>query len=111
MESSTPDSAMACVAAPAANFVCRPRIFHATGSRPAFETSQFLTSAEIFVGNLLASKIVVRPTPDFPSLSPDQTSSTLCPMGLTEPTPVTTTRLRMKHHCCEYWVRGSQSGS
>src|SRR6185436_17485155 len=96
MESSTPDSAIACLAAPAANLVCRPRTFQPSASRPALEASQFLTSAEILVGNLLASKMVVKPTPDFPSLRPDQTSSTLCPIGFTEPTPVTTTRLRMK---------------
>src|SRR6185503_17724112 len=91
-----PDSAIACLAAPAANLVCRPRTFQPSASRPALEASQFLTSAEILVGNLLASKMVVKPTPDFPSLRPDQTSSTLCPIGFTEPTPVTTTRLRMK---------------
>src|SRR3972149_4312461 len=91
----TPDSSIACFAAPSANFVCRPRFSHFAASSPTFATDQSFTSAAIRVGKLLASKSVVGPTPDVASLRFAHSSGTVVPSGVTQPTPVTTTRRRM----------------
>src|SRR5919108_318118 len=63
-------------------------------------SSKFRTSPAIRVGNwnsplavfASASNLVMGPTPDLPSLSADQNSSTVLPTGVSAPSPVTTTR-------------------
>src|SRR6185369_472562 len=54
--------------------------------------SQPLTSEEMRVGNLLASKCVVWPTPESPRSRACHIVSTVCPSGVIQPVPVTTTR-------------------
>ena len=44
-----PELATACLAAPQAKRVCRPRNFHSSSSSPAWPMLQFLISAEILV--------------------------------------------------------------
>ena len=87
-----PASVIACNAAPAANRVCRPQNDQAAGSCPSSAMSQPRTSAEIFVGNFEASKIVVRPTPEAPATRFFQSCSTRVPSGVMQPMPVITTR-------------------
>ena len=58
-QSRTPESATAFLAAPTANWVWRPWYFQRSGSSPTSERSQSRTSAEIFVGKLLASNSVM----------------------------------------------------
>ena len=77
--------------------MCRPRFSHFAASSPTSATDQFFTSAAIRVGKLLASKSVVGPTPDFASLRLAHNSGTVVPSGVTQPTPVTTTRRLMLH--------------
>src|SRR3954462_3016813 len=78
-----------------ANFVWRPRFPQTFSSSPSLATDQLRTSAEICVGKLLASKSVVKSTPDLPSLRLAHSSGTLVPRGVTQPMPVTTTRRLM----------------
>jgi hypothetical protein len=87
----SPASRIAWSAAPAANFVCRPQYCQSSARSPSAVTSQSRTSAEILVGNREASNTVVRPTPDLPATRFFQSSSTVTPSGVTQPTPVTTT--------------------
>src|SRR5262245_25479046 len=54
--------------------------------------SKPLTSPAIRVGNALASKRVMGPMPDRPSINPAQNSSAVLPRGVTAPRPVMTTR-------------------
>src|SRR5215475_2435745 len=56
---------------------------------------QSFTSAAICTGKRLASNSVNRPTPERPAVSRSQTSLISDPSGVTQPTPVMTTRLRM----------------
>ncbi len=64
-------------------------------SSPTLASDQLRTSAEMRVGKLLASKSVVKSTPDLPSLRLAQSWGTVVPSGVTQPMPVTTTRRLM----------------
>ncbi len=89
------ESASACAAATTANCVKRSirrasrRLSSASGSKP-------LTSAAMRVLYSLASKRVIGPTPERPSRSDCQVLSMSFPSGVTQPTPVTTTRMSDK---------------
>src|SRR5688572_23408527 len=54
--------------------------------------SNSLTSAAIWTGRFEASNRVIRPTPETPAVRLRQKSETLLPIGVTAPSPVTTTR-------------------
>ena len=104
------------LAAPMANFVWRPRFSHTAASSPTSASDQLRTSAEMRVGKLLASKSVVKSTPDLPSLRLAHSCGTVVPRGVTQPMPVTTTRRLMvitfvKHGDAETQETGSNSVS
>ena len=67
-------------------------LFAALKSMRSFATKSF-TSAAICTLNSDASNFVIGPMPTLPSLIPAQNSSTVFPIGVTAPSPVTTTLL------------------
>ena len=67
-------------------------LFAALKSMRSFATKSF-TSAAICTLNSEASNFVIGPIPTLPSLIPVQNSSTVFPIGVTAPRPVTTTLL------------------
>ena len=70
-------------------------LFAALKSMRSFATNPF-TSAAICTLNSDASNFVIGPIPTLPSLIPAQNSSTVFPIGVTAPSPVTTTLLFIK---------------
>ncbi len=84
-----PLSSTACFAAATANWEKR------AARRAAFASMkrsgcQSFTSAAIWQSWSLGSNSVMRRTPERPLVSESQNSSTLCPIGVTQPSPVTT---------------------
>ena len=67
-------------------------VVNSTKSMRSFATKSF-TSAAICTLNSDASNFVIGPMPTLPSLIPAQNSSTVFPIGVTAPSPVTTTLL------------------
>jgi hypothetical protein len=63
------------------------------------ETSKSLTSAAICDANVLASKRVMRVTPERPARIASHAAGTPMPTGDTMPRPVTTTRRRAMAEC------------
>ena len=85
-------SAKASLAAATAYWEKRSMRFAALGSIRS-DASKSLTSAASFTLKLSVSKRVISPIPTRPSRIPCQNSGTVLPMGVTAPSPVTTTRL------------------
>ena len=62
------------------------------GSMRSFATKSFSSAASVALYPVV-SKRVIGPIPTFPSFTPFQKLSTSFPIGVTAPSPVTTTRL------------------
>src|SRR5688572_3802078 len=76
-------------------YCAKGSIFRASLRSIKLPMSKFLISQANFVLKSLASKRVIGAAPDLPFFSPSQYSVRVLPIGVSAPSPVTTTRFKI----------------